>query len=46
MALKAICDIGTPEAMDFAKQARADLNKPGKDKDDVAWTNEILNLYF
>jgi hypothetical protein len=46
MALKAICDIGTPEALAFAKQAKADLDKPGKDKDDVAWTNEILNLYF
>lgn len=46
MALKAICDIGTPEALAFAKQAKADLNKPGKDKDDIAWTNEILNLYF
>lgn len=46
MALKAICDIGTPEALAFAKQAKADLNKPGKDKDDIAWTTEILNLYI
>ncbi len=46
MALKAICDIGTPAAMDFAKQVKADLSKTGKDKDDIAWTTEILGLYL
>ncbi|RYY76762.1 MAG: HEAT repeat domain-containing protein [Gammaproteobacteria bacterium] len=47
MALKAICDIGTAEAMTFAKQAKADLDKPSKrDKDDITWTKEILALYL
>lgn len=47
MALKAICDIGTPEAISFAQKAKADLDKASsKDKDDIAWTKEILALYF
>lgn len=47
MALKAICDIGTPEALGFANTVKAELDKPNdKNKDDIAWTKEILALYL
>jgi hypothetical protein len=47
MALKAICDIGTPEALAFTQKAKTDLDKPSsKDKDDITWTKEILGLYL
>lgn len=47
MALKAICDIGTPDAMSFAKQASAELDQQAnKNDNDITWTKEILGLYL
>lgn len=46
MALKAICDLGTPEALAFAKQTKVELEKSGKKDNDIAWTVEILDLYL
>jgi hypothetical protein len=44
MAIKAIGDIGTADALAFLEEAREELNnKKGKEK---AWTKEIISLYI
>jgi len=44
MALKAIGDIGTPEALSFLKDAKLQL--AGKGNKEELWTKEIINLYL
>jgi len=46
MALKAICDLATPDALAIAKQVKADLDKSGKTDTDTQWLKEILNMYL
>ncbi len=47
MALKAICDIGTPDAMAFAKKVLAEQESVAKENPKEAeWTREILGLYL
>lgn len=43
MALKAIGDLGTSEAMDFLKQAQMEQNDGKKES---AWNQEIISLYL
>lgn len=49
MALKAICDIGTPEALGFAASVKKEFEKTyqANTKDqEAAWTLEVLSLYI
>ena len=47
MALKAICDLSSPDALAFAKQVYADLQQQNLKADhELAWLKEILDLYF
>lgn len=47
MALKAICDLTSPDAQAFARQTYSELSKKDLKKDnDLAWTKELLDLYF
>lgn len=47
MALKAICDIGTPAALEFAREVLAEHQKSTNKKDKEAeWTKEIIGLYL
>ena len=44
MAVKAIGDIGTPEALEFLKEAKVDL--ASKNSKEQSWTKEIIGLYL